>query len=160
MIHVSIILSLTDKTYSLQNEVATCISICAGADVAGRCALAVISSITDVNTRALFYTATLLTFVFRIGALSPVSIILSSTWRSWHIIDGCHLAVTLLDVHYHLLFEIINTLYVVGIFQTAISTFALSQFKSNSHQIKFLHSSANSLRAKYYVQIKEFNVQQ
>ncbi|KOB72043.1 Uncharacterized protein OBRU01_12813 [Operophtera brumata] len=51
------------------SEVATFISICAGADVAGRCALAFVSSITHINTRVLFFTATLITFVFRIALL-------------------------------------------------------------------------------------------
>lgn len=54
---------------SLQAKVATCISIGAGADVAGRFTLAVLSSTTPFNTRILFYVATLFTFVMRLGIL-------------------------------------------------------------------------------------------
>ncbi|OWR49848.1 monocarboxylate transporter [Danaus plexippus plexippus] len=51
------------------NQVAACISISAGADVAGRFALAVISSMMSVNTRLLFFVTTLLTLLFRIVIL-------------------------------------------------------------------------------------------
>ncbi|XP_026759201.2 monocarboxylate transporter 7-like [Galleria mellonella] len=49
-----------DKT-----EAATCISICAGADVAGRFVLAFISTQTKINTRLLYYFTILLTVFFR-----------------------------------------------------------------------------------------------
>ncbi|XP_073958265.1 monocarboxylate transporter 1-like isoform X2 [Choristoneura fumiferana] len=52
-----------------KSEVATCISICAGADVAGRCALALLSSVIPINTRLLYYVATLLTFIARLVVL-------------------------------------------------------------------------------------------
>nr|XP_026486601.1 monocarboxylate transporter 1-like [Vanessa tameamea] len=51
------------------NEVAACISISAGADVAGRFGLAFLSSIINVNTRLLFFVATLLTLTARIVIL-------------------------------------------------------------------------------------------
>lgn len=54
-------------TILLQSEVAYCISIGACADVVGRCALALISSLAPVNTRLLFYVATLFTLLMRIG---------------------------------------------------------------------------------------------
>ncbi|XP_013133126.1 PREDICTED: monocarboxylate transporter 1-like [Papilio polytes] len=50
-------------------QVATCISITAAADVAGRCILAVISSIVDINTRLLYYIATAVTLIVRIVML-------------------------------------------------------------------------------------------
>ncbi|XP_059051217.1 monocarboxylate transporter 12-like isoform X2 [Achroia grisella] len=50
-------------------QVATCISICAGADVAGRFALGFISSQTKINTRALYYFTVLITVFFRIVIL-------------------------------------------------------------------------------------------
>uniref|UniRef100_A0A2H1VVT2 SFRICE_004038 n=1 Tax=Spodoptera frugiperda TaxID=7108 RepID=A0A2H1VVT2_SPOFR len=49
-----------------RTQVAMCISICAAADVGGRFALAIISSIFHINTRMLFYLATLLTFLIRL----------------------------------------------------------------------------------------------
>lgn len=52
-----------------KSEVATCISIGAGADVAGRFALAMFSSIITCNTRLLFYMATFFTFVARLALL-------------------------------------------------------------------------------------------
>lgn len=55
--------------FIFQTQVATCISITAAADVAGRCILAVISSIVDINTRLLYYIATALTLIVRIGKL-------------------------------------------------------------------------------------------
>ncbi|XP_039752775.1 monocarboxylate transporter 1-like isoform X2 [Pararge aegeria] len=51
------------------NQVAACISISAGADVAGRFGLAFISSIASINTRLLFYVATILTLAARIVIL-------------------------------------------------------------------------------------------
>ncbi|XP_013175866.1 PREDICTED: monocarboxylate transporter 1-like [Papilio xuthus] len=45
------------------SQVATCISITAAADVAGRCILAVISSIININTRVLYYIATVFTLI-------------------------------------------------------------------------------------------------
>ncbi|KAI5645005.1 major facilitator superfamily domain-containing protein [Phthorimaea operculella] len=48
------------------SQVAACISTCVGADVAGRCALAIFSNIFHINTRLLFYVSTLLTLVFRL----------------------------------------------------------------------------------------------
>ncbi|XP_047985687.1 monocarboxylate transporter 9-like [Leguminivora glycinivorella] len=56
-----------------KSEVATCISVCAGADVAGRCALALLSSLIPVNTRLLFYITTLLTLVTRLVVLQITS---------------------------------------------------------------------------------------
>lgn len=50
-------------------QVATCISICAGADVTGRCLLAVLSNIVNINTRILYYMATLFTLIMRIVIL-------------------------------------------------------------------------------------------
>ncbi|CAH2050761.1 unnamed protein product, partial [Iphiclides podalirius] len=50
-------------------EVAASISISTGADVAGRCILAVMSSMMSVNTRVLYYVATLFTFLIRIVLL-------------------------------------------------------------------------------------------
>ncbi|XP_049882789.1 monocarboxylate transporter 1-like [Pectinophora gossypiella] len=50
-------------------QVAACISTCAGADVAGRCALAFISSVIPINTRILFYVSTLFTLIFRLVVL-------------------------------------------------------------------------------------------
>lgn len=50
-----------------QNQVATCISVSAGADVAGRFGLVFISSIITINTRVLFYVATFFTLIARIG---------------------------------------------------------------------------------------------
>ncbi|XP_063549060.1 monocarboxylate transporter 12-like [Cydia strobilella] len=58
-----------------KSEVATCISVCAGADVAGRCALALLSSLISVNTRLLFYITTLLTLVTRLVVLHVRSFI-------------------------------------------------------------------------------------
>ncbi|CAH2102199.1 unnamed protein product [Euphydryas editha] len=51
------------------SEVALCISINAGADVAGRFGLAFMSSVVNVNTRLLFYVATLFTLIARIVIL-------------------------------------------------------------------------------------------
>ncbi|XP_023935750.2 monocarboxylate transporter 1 [Bicyclus anynana] len=51
------------------NQVAACISISAGADVAGRFGLAFISSIVPINIRSLFYVATAFTLVARIVIL-------------------------------------------------------------------------------------------
>ncbi|XP_069358435.1 monocarboxylate transporter 9-like isoform X2 [Maniola hyperantus] len=51
------------------NQVAACISISAGADVAGRFGLAFISSIVSINTRFLFYVATVFTLAARIVIL-------------------------------------------------------------------------------------------
>ncbi|XP_050348918.1 monocarboxylate transporter 1-like isoform X2 [Nymphalis io] len=51
------------------NEVAACISISAGADVAGRFGLALLSSIVIINTRLLFFVATFLTLTARIVIL-------------------------------------------------------------------------------------------
>ncbi|KAM3967844.1 monocarboxylate transporter 9 [Aphomia sociella] len=53
-----------DKT-----QIAMCISICAGADVAGRFLLAFISTQITINTRLLYYLTIFLTTVFRIGIL-------------------------------------------------------------------------------------------
>ncbi|XP_012549167.1 uncharacterized protein LOC101738091 isoform X2 [Bombyx mori] len=50
-------------------QVATCITIGTGADVAGRLALAMISGATHINTRLLYYVATLLTLVVRLVLL-------------------------------------------------------------------------------------------
>ncbi|XP_045540166.1 monocarboxylate transporter 3 [Papilio machaon] len=50
-------------------QVATCVSITAAADVAGRCILAVISSIININTRLLYYIATFFTLIVRIVML-------------------------------------------------------------------------------------------
>ncbi|CAG4954268.1 unnamed protein product, partial [Colias eurytheme] len=52
-----------------KSQVATCISIGAGADVAGRFGLALISGLYPVNTRILFYVATLFTLIIRIAIL-------------------------------------------------------------------------------------------
>ncbi|KAJ8735793.1 hypothetical protein PYW07_007413 [Mythimna separata] len=52
-----------------RTQVAMCISICAAADVGGRFALAIISSMFNINTRVLYYTATLLTFLIRLVML-------------------------------------------------------------------------------------------
>ncbi|CAK1602347.1 unnamed protein product [Parnassius mnemosyne] len=49
-----------------KTQVATCISISAGADVTGRCVLAIISGIVPINTRLLYYIATLFTLLVRI----------------------------------------------------------------------------------------------
>ncbi|XP_072937692.1 monocarboxylate transporter 6-like [Epargyreus clarus] len=54
--------------YDVAN-VAMCISIGAGADVAGRCGLPLISYFTHMNTRHLFYAATFFTIIFRIVLL-------------------------------------------------------------------------------------------
>ncbi|XP_045769381.1 monocarboxylate transporter 1-like isoform X2 [Maniola jurtina] len=51
------------------NQVAACISISAGADVAGRFGLAFISSIVSINTRYIFYVATMFTLAARIVIL-------------------------------------------------------------------------------------------
>ncbi|CAH0727538.1 unnamed protein product, partial [Brenthis ino] len=51
------------------NQVATCISVSAGADVAGRFGLVFISSIITINTRVLFYVATFFTLIARIAIL-------------------------------------------------------------------------------------------
>ncbi|XP_053621083.1 monocarboxylate transporter 6-like isoform X2 [Plodia interpunctella] len=50
-------------------EVAMCISICAGADVAGRFTLAAISSIAHINVRLIFYVTTCLTLLSRLAIL-------------------------------------------------------------------------------------------
>ncbi|GBP49550.1 hypothetical protein EVAR_45614_1 [Eumeta japonica] len=50
-------------------QVATCISVGAGADLAGRCILAVISTAVSVDTRLLFYASTLLTMFLRLVML-------------------------------------------------------------------------------------------
>ncbi|KAJ2948058.1 hypothetical protein O0L34_g9855 [Tuta absoluta] len=52
-----------------KSQVAACISTCAGADVAGRCALAIISNIFHINTRVLFYVSTLFTLIFRLAII-------------------------------------------------------------------------------------------
>ncbi|XP_022130327.2 monocarboxylate transporter 12 isoform X1 [Pieris rapae] len=52
-----------------KGDVATCISIGAGADVTARFALALFSGIYPVNTRSLYYVATVFTFVARIVVL-------------------------------------------------------------------------------------------
>ncbi|KAG7310439.1 hypothetical protein JYU34_003221, partial [Plutella xylostella] len=56
-----------------KGEVAWCISICAGADVCGRCALAVVSSLVPTNTRLLYYVSTFCTLVLRIALLQARS---------------------------------------------------------------------------------------
>ncbi|XP_075978858.1 monocarboxylate transporter 9-like isoform X2 [Anticarsia gemmatalis] len=53
-----------DKT-----DIAMCISIGAASDLAGRCLLALISSLVHINTRILFYLATFLTVLIRIAML-------------------------------------------------------------------------------------------
>ncbi|KAJ8736102.1 hypothetical protein PYW08_006758 [Mythimna loreyi] len=63
-----------DKT-----QVAMCISICAAADVGGRFALAIISSMFNVNTRILYYTATLLTFLIRLVMLQITQFVWMAT---------------------------------------------------------------------------------
>ncbi|XP_049692537.2 monocarboxylate transporter 1 [Helicoverpa armigera] len=62
-----------------RTQVAMCISICAAADVGGRFALAIISSIFHINTRLLFYLATLLTFLIRLVMLQITSIVWMAT---------------------------------------------------------------------------------
>ncbi|XP_038207696.1 monocarboxylate transporter 9-like [Zerene cesonia] len=52
-----------------KSQVATCISIGAGADVAGRFGLALISGLYPVNTRFLYYIATFFTLLVRIAIL-------------------------------------------------------------------------------------------
>ncbi|KAJ0182334.1 hypothetical protein K1T71_001703 [Dendrolimus kikuchii] len=59
-----------DKT-----QVATCISICAGADVAGRCGLAIVSNIVNINTRFLYYVASLFTLLIRIVILQTTDFV-------------------------------------------------------------------------------------
>ncbi|CAH4031366.1 unnamed protein product [Pieris brassicae] len=59
-----------DKT-----DVATCISIGAGADVLARFALALFSGLYPVNTRNLYYVATVFTFVVRIVVLQVTQFI-------------------------------------------------------------------------------------
>ncbi|KAG6460016.1 monocarboxylate transporter 6 [Manduca sexta] len=49
-----------------KSQVATCISIGAGADVAGRCLLTALTSFVKINTRTLFFVTTLLTLILRI----------------------------------------------------------------------------------------------
>ncbi|XP_063823856.1 monocarboxylate transporter 14-like [Ostrinia nubilalis] len=49
-----------------RSEVATCISIGAGADVAGRGALALLSSIISIETRTIFYMGSFFTLVMRV----------------------------------------------------------------------------------------------
>ncbi|CAG9136345.1 unnamed protein product [Plutella xylostella] len=56
-----------------KGEVAWCISICAGADVCGRCALAVVSSLVPTNTRLLYYVSSFCTLVLRIALLQARS---------------------------------------------------------------------------------------
>ncbi|KAF9413588.1 hypothetical protein HW555_008233 [Spodoptera exigua] len=62
-----------------RTQVAMCISICAAADVGGRFALAIISSIFNINTRILFYLATLLTFLIRLLMLQITQFIWMAT---------------------------------------------------------------------------------
>ncbi|CAH1639903.1 unnamed protein product [Spodoptera littoralis] len=62
-----------------RTQVAMCISICAAADVGGRFALAIISSIFNINTRILFYLATLLTFLIRLLMLQITQFVWMAT---------------------------------------------------------------------------------
>ncbi|CAB3256350.1 unnamed protein product [Arctia plantaginis] len=61
-----------------KTDIAVCISIGAAADLIGRCILALISSMANVNTRCLFYIATLFTFFIRIVMLQ----ITEYTWMA------------------------------------------------------------------------------
>ncbi|XP_026739067.1 monocarboxylate transporter 1-like [Trichoplusia ni] len=63
-----------DKT-----QVAMCISICAAADVGGRFLLALVSSLVHINTRLLFYLATLFTLIFRLVLLQLTQFVWMAT---------------------------------------------------------------------------------
>ncbi|CAH0592713.1 unnamed protein product [Chrysodeixis includens] len=63
-----------DKT-----QVAMCISICAAADVGGRFLLALVSSLVHINTRLLFYLATLFTLIFRLVLLQITQFVWMAT---------------------------------------------------------------------------------
>lgn len=62
-----------------RTQVAMCISICAAADVGGRFALAIISSLFHINTRVLYYAATLLTFLIRLVMLQITQFVWMAT---------------------------------------------------------------------------------
>ncbi|KAL4716860.1 hypothetical protein ACJJTC_012671 [Scirpophaga incertulas] len=73
-----------------RTQVAICISIGAGADVAGRFALAIVSSFTSINTRIIYYIASLLTLIFRIAMLQTqqliwieISMVLLGVFHAW-----------------------------------------------------------------------------
>lgn len=58
--------------FMFQTDIAMCISIGAAADLSGRCVLALLSSVVTLNTRCLFYMATLFTFFIRIGMIETL----------------------------------------------------------------------------------------
>lgn len=67
--------------FFFQSQVAICISIGAGADVIGRIALAVLSSILPINIRLLYYITASLTFVTRIGVYLNLILIANTIWE-------------------------------------------------------------------------------